>query len=80
MMMMAAASTGGKALGHVSHGGGTVQKLTRRDITDQRIIQNIIQYNSPIASKDFSNLRLGPLKGHHQMHQRKNTMDSGTQN
>jgi hypothetical protein len=49
MMMIAAASGGGKAMNSGGGHHGTIQKLTRRDITDQRIIQNIINYNSPQA-------------------------------
>ena len=58
-MMMAATGAVGARIG----GNNRSQKLTRRDITDQRIMSNIMQYNSPVPSKDYSNLRLGPLKG-----------------
>lgn len=56
-MMMMAVATGGKVVTNPNQ-----QKLTRRDITDQRIISNILQFNSPTAKKDYMNLRLGPLK------------------
>ena len=49
MMMMAAANSGVKVNSASGGHHGTIQKLTRRDITDQRIIQNIINYNSPQA-------------------------------
>eukprot|EP00347_Sterkiella_histriomuscorum_P004241 403361206 len=37
------------------------RKQTRRDITSQRISDNIMKFNSPTTSKDFKTLRLGPL-------------------
>jgi len=43
-MMMMAVATGGKVVTNPNQ-----QKLTRRDITDQRIISNILQFNSPTA-------------------------------
>jgi len=65
-MMLIAAGAGGR----VHPPGYHSQKQTRRDITDQRIMQNILQFNSPVISKDFSNLRLGPLKGGPKYHHR----------
>ncbi|CDW84829.1 UNKNOWN [Stylonychia lemnae] len=38
-----------------------MQKLTRRDITSDRITANIMKFNSPTQQRDFANLRLGPL-------------------
>ena len=35
---------------------------TRRDITSLRITSNILRYNSPVPTNDFSNLRLEPEK------------------
>ena len=64
--MLIAAGAGGR----VHPPGYHSQKQTRRDITDQRIMQNILQFNSPVISKDFSNLRLGPLKGGPKYHHR----------
>ena len=36
-------------------------KLTRRDITEQKIIMNILENNSPVPIKDYSSIRLGPI-------------------
>ena len=36
------------------------EKSTRRDITLQKITSNILRYNSPVAAKDFSALKLCP--------------------
>jgi len=40
-----------------------MQKLTRRDITSDRITSNIMKFNSPTTVRDYTNLRLGPLPG-----------------
>jgi len=66
MAMMMMAATGGNRVMHPKN--AQQQKMTRRDITDQRIISNILQFNSPVPGKDFTNLRLGPLRGANHQH------------